>query len=77
VRWKTTSLIGGTCTAREGLSESVLMHEGLIYLQRILFRLLILFSFKRTSDRWDPFRPQSAGSFGGVGTGGNDGGEGW
>ena len=34
MRWKNTSLIGGTCTDREVLSESVLKHEGLTAVQQ-------------------------------------------
>jgi hypothetical protein len=34
VRWKTTSLIGGPCTASNGFSLAVLTHEGLIYYVR-------------------------------------------
>ena len=39
MRWKTTSLIGGTCTGRDVFSESVLMHEGLINLHDCLVRV--------------------------------------
>jgi hypothetical protein len=49
VRWKTTSLIGGTWKGSDVCSETVLMHEGLIYTSEmslnILLSLLILFSF--------------------------------
>ena len=36
MRWKTTSLIGGTCKGSDAFSEPVLMHEGLIYIKNIL-----------------------------------------
>ena len=49
MRWKTTSLIGGTWKGSDACSETVLMHEGLIYTSEILslfcLILLILFSF--------------------------------
>ena len=50
MRWKTTSLIGGTWKGSDACSEPVLMHEGLIYTIEILSfvlaeMILILFSF--------------------------------
>ena len=50
MRWKTTSLIGGTCKGSNVVSEAVLMHEGLIYTSEVNLEesaksVLILFSF--------------------------------